>query len=173
MAVLVDRDVKDRRRAIVDYVRTRLQEECAGRRGKQAEVARETKFSSAHVANVVTRNRSIGDDFAHAMAAYWGMSFAELEIAALERARKAPRSPSSRPPPQTPALRHRAEWPVVLSTARDLHPEIDPEFWELAGDTVLPVSAPDRVDAIFVGTLASAYQRAARIGAAASNAPRN
>ena len=160
--------MNDRRSAIVGYVRERLVEECTGHRGKQAEIARVTGFTSAHVANVVSRSRGIGDDFAHALAAYWKMTFAELEAAATERARRAP---SKAPPPigqATPMLRHRPEWPDVLVRARDLFPEIEPPFWEMAGDTVLPATAPERVDVAFAGTLAGAYRRVASLPVDAS-----
>lgn len=70
------------RRAIGSYVRRRLLEECRTR-GTAARIARETGFTTAHLTNVQKSERGIGDDFAHAMAGYWGLSYSQLEEAAL------------------------------------------------------------------------------------------
>jgi len=71
------------RHAIGRYVRRRLAEECRTR-GTAAKIARETGFTTAHLTNVQKSERGVGDDFAHAMAGYWGMTFAQLEEAALK-----------------------------------------------------------------------------------------
>lgn len=71
----------DVRRLLAEYVRERLREECT-ERGGQAKVAKSTSFTTAHVANVIHGIRGVGDDFLHAIAAHWGMTVPELEVAA-------------------------------------------------------------------------------------------
>ncbi len=79
-------DPLERRRIVSDYVSDRLVRECKGTWGKAIDVARKTGFSSAHITNVMNRQRTTGDDFAMAVAKYWGIEYAEMERLAVEHA---------------------------------------------------------------------------------------
>lgn len=68
----------ERRKIVGAYVRERLRSECTVR-GAAANIARATGFSTAHVTNVQKQDRGVGDDFAEAIARYWGMTYAQLE----------------------------------------------------------------------------------------------
>ncbi len=74
---------KERRDRLAIYVRDRLRRETGKTRGLQAEIAKATKFSTAHVANVKNGKAKPGDDFARAIAAYWELTLAELEAEAM------------------------------------------------------------------------------------------
>ena len=77
------------RQKLTDYISARLTAETKGddKRGEAAKIARETGFSSAHIANVSNgKLRGVGDDFARAMAKYWEMEFADLLALAEGRA---------------------------------------------------------------------------------------
>ncbi len=69
----------NQRRAVAAYVRQRLRAECATERGVAARIAKATGFTSAHLTNVQKAERGIGDDFAHAIGTYWGMTYQQLE----------------------------------------------------------------------------------------------
>lgn len=69
--------------AVAAYVQARLKRETAPR-GAAAKVAAVTGFSTAHVANAKNHGR-IGQDFAEAMAKYWGMTYDELAKVATGR----------------------------------------------------------------------------------------
>lgn len=89
------------RSALGAYVRWRLkkEEEDHGR-GYQAEVARRTTLSTAHVANILNRpHQGVGIDAATALARFWGMSFSELTDTATEWARTAPEATPTAPLP--------------------------------------------------------------------------
>lgn len=84
------------RSALAAYVRWRLKkEEEEHGRGYQAEVARKSGISTAHIANILNRpHQGVGMDAATALARYWGMSFAKLTDAATEWAKTALVSPT-------------------------------------------------------------------------------
>jgi hypothetical protein len=113
------------RRAIGSYVRRRLSEECKTR-GTAAKIARETGFTTAHLTNVQKSERGVGDDFAHAMADYWGMTYGQLEEAASRD-----RGPSSAadPYPKRTAAATLAKEDGVFQRAIDsvLEEEVKPE----------------------------------------------
>lgn len=75
----------DVRQKLTDYISARIAAETKGegKRGEAAKIAKKTGFSSAHIANVSNGNiRGVGDDFARAMAKFWGMTYAQLEAVA-------------------------------------------------------------------------------------------
>ncbi len=128
----------DRREILKKYVRKRLEAEvCPGGkkvRGKQAAVARAVGMSSAHISNIISQDRSFGDDFMHALASnWWRIPFSELERLAMEEA-GVRMLPSAAPPTQSHALRHHPRWAEMLGKAREADPTIDPQFLEQAGD---------------------------------------
>lgn len=95
----------DTRTAIAGYVRERLRtEERAHGRGYQAHVARRSKLSTAHVANVMSQDhRGIGIDAAAKLAVFWNLSLEQLTAAALEWAAHRPPSSGTRPTPNLEA----------------------------------------------------------------------
>jgi transcriptional regulator with XRE-family HTH domain len=80
-----DVDVRrERRERIALYVSQRLKRETAEERGRAAEIAEKTGFSTAHIANAKNgKVRGVGDDLARALAKYWEMTHAEFEEEAL------------------------------------------------------------------------------------------
>lgn len=96
---LSDMDRRERKHRISAYVRERLARECSDR-GKQAEIARVTDFTSAHISKVIN-GAGVGPDFMHALAEYWRTDVAALEAEALKR-------PVSSPPPASPQPNARA-----------------------------------------------------------------
>lgn len=74
----------ERRAKVSAYVRERLRSETT-ERGSAARVARATKTTTAHIANVKNDRSGVGDDFARAIAGYWGMDLSQLEAEALKR----------------------------------------------------------------------------------------
>ncbi len=113
-------DPTERRRLVSDYVKDRLIRECRGTWGKAIGVSRRTGFSTAHITNVMKGNRATGDDFAVAIARYWGMTYAELERLAVERAATAYASAQGNnhdvPPRIGPS--------IATSESLDLHPSL-------------------------------------------------
>lgn len=77
-----------RRRTIVgEYCRARLIEECEVR-GRQADIARITGIKPAHISNVRTGSRNVGDTMAHLLAEkLWSVRYSELERLANEWAK--------------------------------------------------------------------------------------
>jgi transcriptional regulator with XRE-family HTH domain len=90
-------DPRDARTVLANYVRTRLKKEEQERgRGYQADVARRTGLSTAHVANIMNRpHQGLGIEAMTALAGYWGITLGQLEEAAKEWAKNEP-APSSR-----------------------------------------------------------------------------
>lgn len=86
----------ERKQIVGSYVRQRLRDECKVR-GVAAKIAREIGFSSAHLANIQKEDRGIGDDFAEAIAKYWGMTQAQLvEVAVAWASEQDSPAPSSK-----------------------------------------------------------------------------
>lgn len=96
----------DPRIAMTAYVRARLLREAEEHgRGYQAVVARTTKVSTSHIANILTRDLGVGVEVADKLARYWGMTLAELTAAADTWARQhATTTAPVRPPNLTEAL---------------------------------------------------------------------
>lgn len=92
----------DRMRQIRSYVVRRLRDEVRGKHGAQAKLAREFRMSTAHLSNVLADNptREPGEEFVHLAAAHWGMTYAELEVAATGSSSptSAPAGPDADPP---------------------------------------------------------------------------
>lgn len=82
----VARQRAERRTAVSAYVVDRLRREVAEKpRGWQAEIAKLTGISKAHVSNVIHSDRGAGDDFIHLLIErVWNISWGELEALALE-----------------------------------------------------------------------------------------
>lgn len=131
------------RQIVGAYVRQRLREECK-ERGTATKISRATGFSSAHLTNIQKEDRGVGDEFARAMATYWGRSYSELEDEA--QAWYASQPPSVR----TGQLRLNVnriwreypEWREELAKAvahypADLHP-----WLEKAGGAIIPDRRP-------------------------------
>jgi hypothetical protein len=65
------------------YIRERLIAEFKGQdRGAAAKASRDSGISRAHITNVLSEKSSAGELVARQLAAYWGMSYAELEAVA-------------------------------------------------------------------------------------------
>jgi hypothetical protein len=72
------------REKVIAYVLARMRaEEKAAGRGWQSELHRRTGMTTAHISSVLGEKRGMGDAFLHAMASYWGMTYAQLEALAL------------------------------------------------------------------------------------------
>lgn len=69
---------------VARYVQKRLVVECA-ERGVASRIARELGFTTAHIANAKNYG-SVGDKFARAIAAYWGMTYDQLQAVATGKA---------------------------------------------------------------------------------------
>jgi hypothetical protein len=142
------------RKLVAVYLADRLRTECA-KRGKATEIARAIQFTRVHVAAVARGDNAAGEDFFDAMARYWGLTRAQLdEEAATWSAThgvdtRAPRSES------LGRLHEHPEWPTALAAARAVFRGIPDEYFERAGMVFHNVS--DRVDAQFVGELASVF----------------
>lgn len=77
-------DVEKRMQRVKAYVRHRLQAEVqAHPRGYQAEISRKLKISTAHTANLLSGKANVGEVVLRKFAGHWGMTFDELEAAAL------------------------------------------------------------------------------------------
>lgn len=139
-------------REIGEFVRERLREECGQNRGKAAEIARATNYTPAHIAQVQQDKRpgaGVGEGFARAMAAYWGMSYAEMEERARERAKQHPIAPVEPPPPSSRAYRPLSElpnWPAAIEGAREKYWTIPDEVWAKVPFAVLPEATEATVD---------------------------
>ncbi len=72
---------RDARKILQAYVRQRLRKECEPH-GQAAEVARSIGFSKPAISEVIRTDNGPGDRLMHALAAYWGMTFSQLEEAA-------------------------------------------------------------------------------------------
>lgn len=108
------------RKAISDYIRSRLTEECAVR-GKASEIARATHLSTAHITNIQKSERGVGDDAARALGTYWGMTFAQLEETAV---RWEAAQVGERPPPSSARGRgtwgENPRWELELALAKSM-----------------------------------------------------
>jgi hypothetical protein len=83
-------------RAVAAYIQARLKaEDKEHGRGRIAEIAKATGFSSAHLANVKNHGGG-GDKFARGMATFWGIDFEELRRLAVEVSTPTPTPPSIR-----------------------------------------------------------------------------
>jgi transcriptional regulator with XRE-family HTH domain len=99
---------QERARIVGDYVRARLTLECQ-QRGRAAKIAEKTGFAAAHISLIRKGHRTVGTDFARAMAELWGLSYEELERLAFENHGL----PYSAPAPvvrDLPNLRATIEW---------------------------------------------------------------
>lgn len=96
---------KDARSLLAAYVRARMKKEEKERgRGYQAELARRTGLSSAHVANVMNRpHQGLGIEALTDIAGFWGLTLGQLEEAAKEWVKENP-MPSARAPTQANLL---------------------------------------------------------------------
>lgn len=82
-------------------------------RGYQAKVARESKVSSAHIANIITKEeQTVGMRTANKLAGFWGMTLDRLMATAVEWARSAPA------PPTNPLARRRPNLELAIETLR-------------------------------------------------------
>ncbi len=70
-------------RIVGEYVRARLCLECQ-QRGRAAKIAEKTGFAAAHISLIRTGARTVGTDFARAMAELWGLDYEALERLAFE-----------------------------------------------------------------------------------------
>lgn len=98
----------ERGRIVGEYVRARLKLECQ-QRGRAAKIAEKTGFAAAHISLIRAGDRTVGTDFARAMAELWGIDFAALEQLAFETHG----IPYSAPEPVTrdlPNLRATVDW---------------------------------------------------------------
>src|SRR5882724_5853603 len=98
----------ERARIVGEYVRARLRLECQ-QRGRAAKIAEKTGFAAAHVSLVRKGSRTVGTDFARAMAELWGLDYEALERLAFENHGL----PYSSPAPvirDLPNLRATVEW---------------------------------------------------------------
>src|SRR5713101_5714837 len=73
----------ERGRIVGEYVRARLRLECQ-QRGRAAKIAEKTGFAAAHISLVRKGGRTVGTDFARAMAELWGLDYEALERLAFE-----------------------------------------------------------------------------------------
>src|SRR5690606_27946686 len=118
------------RYAVAAYVADRLGRECKTR-GKGAEIARATGFTRGHVSAVVNGASGVGEDFAEAIATYWGMTYAELQETADRWA-----AANGVVPPQTEKaaalrrLRERPEWSVEIAVARSRYPTVPNDYFD-------------------------------------------
>jgi hypothetical protein len=76
-------DRKERVRIVGEYVRARLCLECQ-QRGRAAKIAEKTGFAAAHISLIRRGSRTVGTDFARAMAELWGLKYDALERLAFE-----------------------------------------------------------------------------------------
>ncbi len=74
---------RERARIVGEYVRARLRLECE-QRGRAAKIAEKTGFAAAHISLIRKGGRTVGTDFARAMAELWGMNYETLERLAFE-----------------------------------------------------------------------------------------
>jgi hypothetical protein len=130
-----------RRKVLSAYIRERLRIECAVR-GTASKIATATGFSTAHLANVQKEERGVGDDFAEAMAIYWGFTPEALRVEAERWAKEHPEKvggdvlalPSPGSPPADPCPERTAgaklalaagvdEWAVAAVLAEEVPPE--------------------------------------------------
>lgn len=113
----------DPQQALVDYVRARLQREEAEHelkhgRGYQAKVARESKVSSAHIANIITKDgQGVGMDTAKKLATFWGTTIDKLMAMAIEWAKSEP--------PRTPKVPLRPNLETAIEVMRRKGPVSD------------------------------------------------
>lgn len=77
-----ERDI--RRARVSAYVSDRVRAETV-ERGAAAKLAKATKFTTAHIANVKNTRSGVGDDFVRAIAEHWGMTVEQLEAEAMKR----------------------------------------------------------------------------------------
>lgn len=121
------------------YVRDRLRRECQVR-GTQAEIARLTHISDAHLANIRKGVVGVGTEVGEKLARHWGMSFEELLAAA--RAHAATNPPVATPPTSpagaTLPLGQQPEWVEAFARARQIYPGVPLEWLERAREAVLP-----------------------------------
>jgi len=76
-------DRRQRARIVGEYVRARLQLECQ-QRGRAAKIAEKTGFAAAHISLIRKGGRTVGSDFARAMAELWALDYEALERLAFE-----------------------------------------------------------------------------------------
>lgn len=157
------------RHLVAAYVADRLGRECKVR-GKGAEIARATGFTRGHVSAVVNGASGVGEDFADRIAAYWGMTYDELQAEAERWAAENGVTIEKETPPTSSwrHLRERKEWATEVATARARYPTVPAQFFDAVGqlfDTV-----PHRIDAQFIGEMARVMHDAAvREGGPASS----
>ncbi|MGK3981189.1 hypothetical protein WMF38_56860 [Sorangium sp. So ce118] len=144
---------------VAAYVADRLGTECKVR-GKGAEIARAIGFTRGHVSAVVNGASGVGDDFAEAVASFWGMTYDQLQAKA-ERwaAETGVEFPEAEKPASWTRLKQRKEWAAEVETARARYPTVPSEYFDSVGqifDTL-----PHRLDAQFIGEMARIMHDAA------------
>jgi plasmid maintenance system antidote protein VapI len=135
------------------YISDRLAKECKVR-GKAAEIARETGFTRGHVSAVINGASGVGEDFADRIAAYWRMTYDELQAQAERWAeRQGTQAPKEeRAPASWRRLRERPEWADELATARVRYPTVPTTYFDAVGQ--LFDTLPHCIDAQFIGEMA-------------------
>ncbi len=73
----------ERSRIVGEYVRARLKLECQ-QRGRAAKIAEKTGFAAAHISLIRRGKRTVGTEFARAMAELWGVDYETLERLAFQ-----------------------------------------------------------------------------------------
>lgn len=135
---------------VEQYCHDRLTSEIEGLpRGAQSDLARRLKISTAHVSNVLSKDRfrGIGTEVRRKLAKHWGMTLAELEEAAAGK----PAPFQGRDPPIGTLFKYLKEVPG-LGTAVDSHPE-----WKTSTVARLAMTKFDSPD----GTPRGGWERAA------------
>ncbi|XXX79279.1 helix-turn-helix transcriptional regulator [Sorangium sp. So ce134] len=140
-----------RRLAVTAYVAARLERECSVR-GTAAQIARATNFSKATISAIISGRGNVGEDFAHKIAEYWGMSYAQLqrEAEAWQDTPEGKAAPERAQPWRR--LKDRPEWAAAIQAARAFYADIPPEYFDRVGKIFDDVTR--RIDAQFVGEMA-------------------
>lgn len=146
------------RRVAEAYIADRLGRECKTR-GRGAEIARAIHFSRGHISAVVTGASGVGEDFAEAIATYWGMTYDELQETAERWAAANGLEFPTEKAPSWQRLRERREWPAEVETARARYPTVPREYFDAVGQ--LFDTLPHRLDAQFIGEMARIMHDAA------------
>jgi plasmid maintenance system antidote protein VapI len=140
------------RHVVAAYVADRLGRECKVR-GKGAEIARAIGFTRGHVSAVVNGASGVGDDFAEAVGAYWGMRYETLQETAERWAEEnGIELPAQEEQASWRRLRERGEWAEELAVARSRYPTVPGAYFDAVGQIFDTLSI--QIDAQFIGEMA-------------------